>query len=160
MMEPEECTQTILDHIVRDEKWVNTLSDYELEIHRLKQKVAALEMKYESAESEHFAMTSTVETLNGRIEAANIDLQEFQKRISKLVIERDEHREHADEAQEQYQAVLQEMERLKEEREDLMDRISALSLGLKRRTDESESVEREVRQLAERRLDAEMQNVS
>lgn len=159
-MEPEECTQSILDHIVTDKQWVSTLSDYELEIHRLKQKVAALEMKCESAQNDHLTVTSTIETLKGRIEASNIEIQEFQKRISKLVIERDEHREHAVEAEEQYQAVLGEMESLKEEREDLMDRISALSLGLKRRTNESESVERELRRNADRRLDAEMRNVS
>merc|ERR1712130_279373 len=50
----------IVDQLTMDEKWKNTLNENEREIHRLKQKVTALEMKCETAESDSMTMRSVI----------------------------------------------------------------------------------------------------
>ncbi len=89
-----------------------------------------------------------------------MNLLEFQKKVSKLEIERNGYREQSLEAEERNQAVSLEIKSLKEEREDLLDRISALSLGFKRKSNDQEAMELELRQKAEQRADAEMQKVT
>ena len=159
IMDPTECTQSILKHIVADRQWLDALSECERESHRWKQRAAALTMKCETVESEHVAMRQLVAAQSERLETDAVNLQDLQKRISKLVLERNGHREQAVESEDRYQAVFQEIKSLKEERLDLIDRINALSLGLKRKSNDYEAMELELRQKAEQRADAEMENV-
>jgi len=152
IMDSAECTQSIVDQLTMDEKWKNALNENEREIHGLKQKVTALEMECETAESDSMTMRSVVKAQKERIEADSVNLQDLEKRIRKVVIERNGYREQSAESEEQYQEQLHQATSLKEERDDLMDRISALSLGLQRRTNEFEAMEREIRQKAEHQV--------
>jgi len=68
-------------------------------------------------------------------------------------------REQAAESEHRYQAVLQEMKAVKEERDDAMDRASALSISLSRKARDEEATERGIRREADQRIDAEKKNM-
>merc|ERR1719334_2913208 len=109
-------------------------------------------MECETAESDSMTMRSVVKAQKERIEADSVNLQDLEKRIRKVVIERNGYREQSAESEQQYQEQLHRATSLKEERDDLMDRISALSIGLQQRTNEFEAIEQEIKQNANRRI--------